>query len=84
MNLDVKLGGKYYLQTCNRWVGIIKTKGTEKEYIIRAFEQVQQTSASQEELLQRAAICCESERSKSVQHTERLDGTLTGRIRTSR
>jgi len=35
-------------------------------------------------LLQRAAIRCESERSKSVQHTERLDGSLTGRIRASR
>jgi len=48
MNLDVKLGGKYYLQTCNRWVGSIKMDGTEKENIVRAFEHVQQMPASQE------------------------------------
>jgi hypothetical protein len=50
MNLDVKLGEKYYLQTCNRWVGSIKMKGTEKENIVRAFEHVQQMSSFQEEL----------------------------------
>jgi hypothetical protein len=48
MNLDVKLGGKYSLQTRNRWVGSIKMKGTEKENIMQASEHVQQMSSFQE------------------------------------